>query len=204
MKIISAEFVKSATKPSEYTPGDLPEVAFSGKSNVGKSSLINALVNRKALAKISSSPGRTQVINFFRVNGRLSLVDLPGYGYAKVPQEIRKNWKPMVESYLQTRTVLRLVVLILDARRGVSPDDLALLDWLDYHRIPSSIVLTKADKLSQIERARQKKTIGENPLLSGKSILFFSAVTGEGKDELWNLIQTRLIEEKASSRVPVN
>ncbi len=196
MKIMSAEFVKSATRPSEYAPGDLPEVAFSGKSNVGKSSLINTLVNRKALAKTSSSPGRTQVINFFRVNGRLSLVDLPGYGYAKVPVEVRQNWKPMVESYLQTRTVLRLVVLILDARRGVSPDDLALLDWLDYHHIPSSIVLTKADKLSQIERARQKKTMAENPLLAGKSILFFSAVTGEGREELWRLIQNHLHEER--------
>jgi GTP-binding protein len=204
MKIISAEFVKSATKPSEYVPGDLPEVAFSGKSNVGKSSLINALVNRKSLAKTSSSPGRTQVINFFRVNGQFSFVDLPGYGYAKVPQEIRKNWKPMVESYLQTRTVLRLVVLILDARRDVSPDDLALLDWLDYHRIPSSIVLTKADKLSQIERARQKKAIGENQFFAGKSILFFSAVTGEGKEELWRLIQSRLPEEKTAGRIPVN
>ncbi len=202
MKIISAEFVKSAAKPSEYAPGDLPEVAFSGKSNVGKSSLINALVNRKGLAKISSSPGRTQLINFFRVNGKFSFVDLPGYGYAKVPQEIRKNWKPMVESYLQTRTVLRLVVLILDARRGVSPDDLALLDWLDYHRVPSSIVLTKADKLSQIERARQKKTIGQNPLLADRAVLFFSAISGEGRDELWKLIQTHLLEETTSKRLP--
>ncbi len=202
MKIIFAEFVKSATKPSEYAPGDLPEVAFSGKSNVGKSSLINALVNRKSLAKTSSSPGRTQLINFFRVNGRFSFVDLPGYGYAKVPQEIRKNWKPMVESYLQTRTVLRLVVLILDARRGVSPDDLALLDWLDYHRVPSSIVLTKADKLSQIERARQKKAIAQNPVLADRQFLFFSAVTGEGRDDLWNLIQSRLSEEKTSERLP--
>lgn len=194
MKVISAEFIKSGTKPSEYAPGDFPEVAFSGKSNVGKSSLINALVNRKNLAKTSSSPGRTQVINFFRVNGKISLVDLPGYGYAKVSLEIRKQWKPMVESYLQTRKGIRLVVLILDARRGASPDDLALLDWLDYHHIPLLIVLTKADKLSQIERARQKKTLVENPMLIGRSILFFSALTGEGKDELWKFIQTHLEE----------
>jgi GTP-binding protein len=145
-------------------------------------------VNRKNLAKTSSSPGRTQVINFFRVNGALSLVDLPGYGYAKVPLEVRKTWKPMVESYLQTRSEICLVVLIVDARRGASPDDLALLDWLDYHRIPSLIVLTKADKLSQIERARQKKALGQHPLLAGKPLSFFSAVTGEGKDELWKLI----------------
>lgn len=188
MKIISAEFIKSATKPSEYPPGNFPEVAIAGKSNVGKSSLINALVNRRNLAKTSSSPGRTQVINFFKVNGTLSLVDLPGYGYAKVSLEVRKTWKPMVESYLQTRRQIRLVILIVDSRRGASPDDLALLDWLDYHRIPSLIVLTKADKLSQIERARQKKSLGQQPLLAGKTVHFFSAVTGEGKEELWKLI----------------
>jgi GTP-binding protein len=189
MKIISAEFVKSATKPSEYPQGNFPEVAFSGKSNVGKSSLINALVNRKNLAKTSSSPGRTQIINFFLVNGKISFVDLPGYGYAKVSLQVRKTWKPMVESYLQTRKEIRLVILILDARRGASPDDLALMDWLDYHQIPSLVVLTKADKLSQIERARQKRTLAENPLLAKKSQAFFSAVTGEGREEVWKMIQ---------------
>ena len=189
MKIISAEFIKSATKPSEYPPGNFPEVAIAGKSNVGKSSLINVLVNRKNLAKTSSSPGITQMINFFRVNGALSLVDLPGYGYAKVSLEVRKTWKPMVESYLQTRREVRLVILIVDSRRGASPDDLALLDWLYYHNIPSLIVLTKADKLSQFERARQKKALGQVPLLAGKPLSFFSAVTGEGKEELWKMIQ---------------
>lgn len=193
MKVTSAVFIKSATKPSEYPEGNFPEVAVAGKSNVGKSSLINVLVNRKNLAKTSSSPGRTQTINFFRVNEKISLVDLPGYGYAKVPLSIRETWKPMVESYLQTRREIRLVVLILDARRGVTPDDLALLDWLDYHGIPCTIVLTKADKLSQIERARQKKALAEIPLLSGKTFLFFSVVTGEGKDELWKLIQEYLM-----------
>jgi GTP-binding protein len=192
MKIISAEFIKSATKPSEYPRGSFPEVAIAGRSNVGKSSLINALVNRKNLAKTSSSPGRTQLINFFLVNGKISLVDLPGYGYARVPLRVRKTWKPMVESYLQTRKEIRLVILILDARRGASPDDLALLDWLDYHEILSLIVLTKADKLSQIERARQKKALADVSLLSGKPLSFFSAVTGEGKEELWRLIQEAL------------
>jgi GTP-binding protein len=189
MRVISAEFVKSATKPSEYPPENLPEIAIAGKSNVGKSSLINTLVNRKNLAKTSSSPGRTQTINFFRVNEKISLVDLPGYGYAKVSLRIRETWKPMVESYLQTREGIRMVVLILDARRGASPEDLTLLDWLDYHQIPSLIVLTKADKLSQIERARQKKTVADIPLLNGKPICFFSALTGEGKEDLWRHIQ---------------
>lgn len=167
----------------------MPEIAIAGKSNVGKSSLINTLVNRKNLAKTSSSPGRTQTINFFRVNEKISLVDLPGYGYAKVSLRIREAWKPMVESYLQTREGIRMVVLILDARRGASPEDLTLLDWLDYHQIPSLIVLTKADKLSQLERARQKKTLADISLLNGKPICFFSALTGEGKEDLWRHIQ---------------
>jgi len=192
MKVTSAEFIKSATKPSEYPEGNFLEVAMAGKSNVGKSSLINTLLNRKNLAKTSSSPGRTQTINFYRVNEKISLVDLPGYGYAKVSLSIRETWKAMVESYLQTRQEIRLVVLILDARRGVTPDDLALLDWLDYHGLPCTVVLTKADKLSQIERARQKKALGQIPLLAGKSFLFFSATTGEGKKEVWNLIHDHL------------
>ena len=189
MKVLSAEFVKSATKPSEYPPGNLPEVAIAGKSNVGKSSLINTLVSRKNLAKTSSQPGRTQTLNFFRVNEKLSLVDLPGYGFAKAPLEARRAWKPMVETYLQTREAVRLVILILDSRRGMSPEDSTLLDWLEYHGIPALIVLTKADKLSQFERARQKKGLAAIPLLEGRPLLFFSALTGEGKDEVWSLIQ---------------
>jgi len=192
MKITSAEFVKGATKPSEYPPGNFPEVAFAGKSNVGKSSLINALISRKNLAKTSGRPGKTQMINFFRVNDGISLVDLPGYGYARVSLQVQKRWKPMVESYLQTRATIRLVVVILDARRGVSAEDLSLLDWLDHHRLPSLMVLTKADKLSQIERARQKRNLTENLLLAAKKFLFFSASTGEGKEELWKKIQEAL------------
>src|SRR5512143_921334 len=189
MKVLSAEFVKSAAKPSEYPPGNLPEVAIAGKSNVGKSSLINTLVNRKNLAKTSSQPGRTQTINFFRVNENLSLVDLPGYGFAKAPLEVRQAWKPMVETYLQTRKAIRLVILILDSRRGLSSDDSTLLDWLAYHDLPALIVLTKADKLSQFERAREKKGLAAVPLLEGMPMVFFSAMTGEGKDDLWGLIQ---------------
>ena len=189
MKVLSAEFVKSATKPSEYPPGNLPEVAIAGKSNVGKSSLINTLVNRKNLAKTSSQPGRTQTLNFFRVNGDLSLVDLPGYGFAKAPLEVRRAWKPMVETYLQTREAIRLVILILDSRRGLSPDDSTLLDWLEYHEIPALIVLTKADKLSQFERTRQRKGLAAVPLLEDMPMVFFSAMTGEGREELWKWIQ---------------
>jgi len=189
MKILSAEFIKSATKPSEYPPGKIPEVAIAGKSNVGKSSLINALVNRRHLAKTSSSPGRTQTINFFQINGKISIVDLPGYGYAKAPVEVRKAWKPMVESYLQTRVDIRLVIVIIDARRGAATEDLDLLDWLDYHRLSTLIVLTKTDKLSQIEKAKQKKMLSESSFLSGRPFVFFSAVSGEGKEELGKIIR---------------
>lgn len=192
MKILSAEFVKGATKPSEYPLGNFPEVAFAGKSNVGKSSLINTLVSRKSLAKTSARPGKTQMINFFRVNDKISFVDLPGYGYAKVSLQVQKGWKPMVESYLQTRPTIRLVVVILDARRGASAEDLSLLDWLEHHRLPFLMVLTKADKLSQIDRARQKRNLTENPLLAEREYLFFSAATGEGKEELWKKIQETL------------
>jgi GTP-binding protein len=195
MRVFSADFIKSATRPSEYPPGTLPEVAIAGKSNVGKSSLINTLVNRKNLAKTSSRPGRTQTINFFRINGKISLADLPGYGYAKAPLEVRKAWKPMVETYLQTRKSIRLVILLLDSRRGVTSDDLTLLDWLDYHGIPTLAILTKADKLTQIERARQKKELTDLPLMSGKPLNLFSALTGEGKDELWSFIQKAISKD---------
>ncbi len=198
MKILSAEFVTSATNPSGYPREGLPEIAFAGKSNVGKSSLINTLVNRKKLAKTSADPGRTQLINFFRVNHNLSLVDLPGYGYAKVSLEVRKKWKPMVETYLQTRPEIRLVVVILDSRRGASSDDLALIDWLDYHDIYSMIVLTKADKLSQTERIRQKKVLGEMPILVEKRLVFFSTLSGEGKDEIWKMIQKAMNPDERS------
>jgi GTP-binding protein len=192
MRIRTAEFIKSATRPSEYPRGNFPEVAFAGKSNVGKSSLINALLNRKNLAKTSSSPGRTQSINFFRVNGKISFVDLPGYGYARVPLALRRAWKPMVESYLQIRKELRLVVVILDARREVSPEDMDLMDWLDHHRIPFLLVLTKADKLSSLDRARKRRSLQENPPFAGTEVLFFSALTGEGKAELWKKIEEAL------------
>ena len=192
MRIRTAEFIQSATRPSEYPRGNFPEVAFAGKSNVGKSSLINALLNRKNLAKTSSSPGRTQSINFFRVNGKISFVDLPGYGYACVPLALRRAWKPMVESYLQIRKELRLVVVILDARREVSPEDMDLMDWLDHHRIPFLLVLTKADKLSSLDRARKRRSLQENPPFAGTEVLFFSALTGEGKAELWKKIEEAL------------
>ena len=161
MKIRSAEFVLSATEPVHYPPAVLPEIAFAGRSNVGKSSLINALMNRKKLARTSNSQGRTQEINFFCVNGRLTFVDLPGYGYAKVPETLRKQWGPMVETYLRGRQTLRLVVLILDVRREPSAEDRQLMDWLQFYRLPRLVVLTKIDKVSRNVLADRSRLITE-------------------------------------------
>src|SRR5512141_2173198 len=130
MIIRSTTFIKSAVKPDAYPDPNLPEVAFCGRSNVGKSSLINVLVNRKNLVRTSSTPGRTQLINFFDVNGTFTLVDLPGYGFAKVPLSVKKEWGPMMETYLSRRPNLRGVVLILDVRRTPGDEDLQMLSWL--------------------------------------------------------------------------
>ncbi len=195
MKITSAEFVKSAADPVHYPPSALPEIAFAGKSNVGKSSLINCLVNRKKLALTSSTPGRTRLLNFFLVNGLFSFVDLPGYGFAKVSPETRKEWGPMVERYLRERENLRAVILILDVRRDPSPEDLSLMEWLRHYRRDFIIVLTKSDKLSKsqakVRLARIRKELGNPP----EPVLLFSALSGERKEELW-----KEIEKRASSK----
>jgi GTP-binding protein len=192
MKIATVTFLKSATHPTHYPDHDLPEVAFAGRSNVGKSSLINALVNRKSLAKTSGTPGKTRLINFFLVNNRLSFVDLPGYGFAKVSQSVKKNWGPMIETYLRDRKNLRLVVVILDIRRDPSEDDLSLVRWLSHYDRPVLFVLTKADKLSKnqaIVRVRKIRAfLGDE---SGADMVLFSAKTGIGKDVIWQkLLET--------------
>lgn len=192
MKITSADFIKSAFEPKDYPPDTLPEVAFSGKSNVGKSSLINTLVNRKGLARTSSTPGRTQSINFFRINERILFVDLPGYGFAKVPLHLKQQWKPMVEAYLKTRRNLRLAVVILDIRREPSGDDINLVDWLAVYGISFLAVGTKVDKLSNNQRIKQKAVIERKLQLKETPLVMFSALTGEGKEELWKRIGVRL------------
>ena len=185
MKITSAEFLKSVYPRDDYPQGGYPEVAFAGRSNVGKSSLINTLVNRKGLARISSSPGKTQSINFYLVNRSLCLVDLPGYGYAKVPQQVRKRWSPLIEDYCQKRKNLLGVVVIIDARIGPTPLDLSLIQWLRGLSLPALIVLTKADKLSKNKMAQTMRQTAEILSLDPEQIIPFSAHTGEGKKELW-------------------
>lgn len=193
MKITSAEFVKSAVWSNQYPPATMPEIAFVGRSNVGKSSLINALVGRKSLAKTSNTPGRTQLINFFTVNNSLFFVDLPGYGFAKVPRSVKKDWGDMIEAYLRERRNLALVVFILDVRRDPSADDLSLRDWLDHYRIPYAAILTKADKLSNQQALGRKKLIEKamGKGASGNTILF-SAKTRKGAEELWQFIERHL------------
>jgi len=192
MKIISAEFIKSATDPSHYPEETLPEIAFAGRSNVGKSSLINTLLQRKKLARTSNTPGRTQLINFFLVNDDLFFVDLPGYGYAKVPLEIKKKWGPMVERYLKTRKNLRMVVLILDIRRDPTKDDLSLTSWLYNYGIRPVFVLTKSDKLSKNRVAIRRRAIGEILEVSDDALVTFSARTREGRENIWNVIGNSL------------
>ena len=192
MIISSAQFVKSAVTPSQYPPADLPEIAFTGRSNVGKSSLINTLVNRKHLVKTSSTPGRTQLINFFTINKVFSFVDLPGFGYAKVPSAVRKSWGPMIETYLSTRKTLKGVVLIMDIRRIPGVQELNFIEWLHYYTIPEILVLTKSDKLSKNKQTTQRKVIAGALSFPKEEMILFSAKSRLGIDDLWNAIE-RLI-----------
>lgn len=188
---MDASFIKSAFDKSHYPPPDRPEVAFAGKSNVGKSSLINVIVNRKKLARTSSTPGRTQALNFFNVgNGRLYLVDLPGYGFARVPLKVKASWGKMVESYLESRKNLKGVVVIMDIRRDISPDDISLIEWLFEYNIRFIPVFTKADKLKKQKRSARLKVLKEGlSRISPEKPILFSAHTREGREEVWARIE---------------
>jgi GTP-binding protein len=188
VKVKDAVFVKSAVSPRDYPHQGLPEVAFAGRSNVGKSSLINRLVHRKGLAKTSSTPGKTRLLNFFVVDSTLSLVDLPGYGFARVPEKVRRRWGPMVEAYLKSRKELRLMVLILDARRQPTGQDLQLVEWLRLHSIPFVAVVTKIDKIPRSTWNCQFKKIQSSMGGYQGRMIAFSAATGEGKAALWQEI----------------
>jgi len=186
MKITSAEFVAAAADRSGWPTEGLPEVAFLGRSNVGKSSLLNCLVNRRALARTSSTPGRTRQINFFRVNQKWIFADLPGYGYAKVSLEMRKSWQAMVEGYLAGCQALKAAVLILDLRRTPGDEERDLLAWLSSQGIPFLLAATKADKLNQRERNQARLSLAQNLSLPPEQVTIFSAQTGHGRQELWS------------------
>jgi GTP-binding protein len=188
---MSARFIISAARPEQFPPerdqGDAePEVAFLGRSNVGKSTLLNALVGSNGLAFVSARPGCTQLINFYQVDGGFRFVDLPGYGFAKVPQEIRSEWKGLIEAYLERRKSLRLAVLLLDARRGWMKKDVELREWLEANNRPYVVVVTKIDKLkSQKERHQSTKALRDG--YTGE-LLECSAETGRGVREIWQAI----------------
>lgn len=185
---MEAEFIISAVRRGQFPPEDLAEYAFLGRSNVGKSSLLNCLLRKKNLARISSQPGCTQMINFFRVGGQLHFVDLPGYGFARVPRERQQEWKRLVESYLLDRTTLVLSFLLLDARRGWMEKDLELKRWLEFHDRRYMVIATKFDKLkTQRERYRGLASIREQ--ITGGNPVPFSAVTGQGVKEIWQAIR---------------
>ncbi|MBT8363783.1 MAG: ribosome biogenesis GTP-binding protein YihA/YsxC [Deltaproteobacteria bacterium] len=195
MKILSAEFVTSASKPSEYPPAGYPEIAFAGRSNVGKSSLINVLVNRKHLVKTSSTPGRTQLLNFFDINRNTTFVDLPGYGYARVPASVKKKWGPMIETYLSGRDTLKGVVVILDIRRLPREEEHNLIAWLDHYSIARILVLTKADKLSKTKQGQQLAAVAGSLDVDSCDLILFSAKSRSGREDVWEAIENLLGEE---------
>ena len=192
MKIKFAEFVKSATEPRDYPAPDKPEVAFAGRSNVGKSSLINTLVNRKKLVRTSKKPGRTQTINFYNVNDELYLVDLPGYGYARVSKAERHAWGPMIETYLDMRPNLVGIVCIMDIRRGVEDDDRQLIEAAPHFGVQPILVFTKADKLGKNEREARRREIAREfgHQVDPEELLLFSSKERIGKRALWKQIKS--------------
>jgi GTP-binding protein len=165
-------------------PSDLPEIAFAGRSNVGKSSLLNRLVGRRAVARVSKTPGRTREVNFFRVNDAFVLVDLPGYGYAKISKERKADWKPLIESYLKLTPQLRGIVLLLDIRRDPSDDDRAMLDFLSEVEIPTIVAVTKSDKVTRSAISAKVSDLAKGLGLAEEQVIPFSSRTGEGRAEL--------------------
>lgn len=202
MKILSAEFMKSCTSPDQFPRDRLPEVACVGRSNVGKSSLINSLLNRKGLAKVSGTPGKTRVLNFFRVSTsepvlkHFYLVDLPGYGYAKVSRSVREEWGPMIERYLSGRSELRSVIMLVDAR-GTQRLDETTFAWLTGLGLSPIVVATKIDKLNQSQRAKNLAAIRESlGLPNTVPLIPYSSVTREGVNELWKAIREMLRKDQ--------
>jgi GTP-binding protein len=195
MKIVAADFIRSCLEKEQFPHHDLPELAFVGRSNVGKSSLINSLLSRKRLAKVSGTPGKTRILNFFRVrtaDPRLPsfyLVDLPGYGYARVSKSVRAQWGPMIEGYLTGRSCLRAILLLVDAR-GLERHDWATFEWLSEAGQPLIVVATKVDKLTHGERRNRLAAIAETLGPPGTCPpIPYSSLTHEGRDELWRAIR---------------
>ena len=186
MKIVKAEFVKSAFERKHWPHDGLPEVSFLGRSNVGKSSLLNSLLQRKGLARTSNTPGRTQSINFFLINERFYFVDLPGYGFARVSKSMKADWGKMAHEYLSDRTELALSIQLVDARHKPSKLDLQLHEWLVFNKQRHIVVATKADKMSSNELRKQTHLIESE--MTGSLVIPYSSQTGKGRDAVWSEI----------------
>ena len=190
MKVVSAEFLKSAFKEDDWPRDSLPEIAFLGRSNVGKSSVINSLLSVRGLARTSSTPGRTQSLNFFLINNKFRFVDFPGFGYARVPREIKSTWGEMATSYLAKRRQLVLSIQLVDSRHEPTKQDLQLHEWLDESDKPRLIVATKSDKLSNNELRKNLEHIAR--VLDDDSVMAYSAKSGRGREELWRAIKSAI------------
>lgn len=209
MKVTQAEFIISAVSPKQYPQGTLPEFALAGRSNVGKSSFINKMINRKNLARTSSKPGKTQTLNYYLINKDLYFVDLPGYGYAKVSKSEKEKWGKMMEEYLQTREPLRAVLQIVDIRHSPTKDDQGMYEYLKHYGIPVIVIATKADKIPKGKWQKHLKEVRTTLNMdSNDELILFSAETGQGKDESWKAILARAkakpnVQEAAEDQVIV-
>jgi GTP-binding protein len=189
MKVNNAEFIISAVGPDQYPVDALPEIALAGRSNVGKSSLINRMINRKNLARTSSTPGKTQHMNYYRINESMYFVDFPGYGYAKVSKTQRASWGKMVEKYMAERETLKMVLLVVDLRHPPTGNDKMMFDWLKHYDLPLCVVATKADKIPKTRWPKHIKIMKQElGVLPGDNFIAYSSEIGLGKDELWELI----------------
>ncbi|WP_144511022.1 ribosome biogenesis GTP-binding protein YihA/YsxC [Bacillus sp. FJAT-22090] len=194
MKINNVELLISAVRPAQYPEGDLPEFALAGRSNVGKSSFINKMIGRKSMARISSKPGKTQTLNFYKLEEDLLFVDVPGYGYAKVSKSERAAWGKMIETYFTSRNVLKAVVLIVDLRHPPTSDDCMMYDFLKHYNIPCIVVATKADKIPKGKWDKHKKIVKEElQMEKGDPLVVFSSETGLGFDAAWAEIESRML-----------
>ena len=202
MNFHNVEFLISAAAPKDFPGNRLPEIAFAGKSNVGKSSLINALMNRKALARTSATPEKTQTINFYNINDIMYLVDLPGYGYAKVSEREKEQWGKLIERYLNTSKQLKAVFLLIDIRHEPSANDKMMYDWVVAQGFNPIIIATKLDKLKRSQVAKHVKMIKQGlELLPGTIVIPFSAETKQGRDEIWELIENNfLVNEEEGAK----
>jgi GTP-binding protein len=199
MKILSAEFVISAVGPKQFPQDGRAQIAIAGRSNVGKSSIINSLLHRKNLVKTSQTPGKTQLINFFIINGSFYFVDLPGYGYARVPHAVTDAWAPMIEGYLKNSPRLSAVVVLLDCRREPDERDVQLIEWLRQYDIPVIYALTKIDKLNRQETERVRRSMS-GALGTAHEVILTSAKGGQGIKELWSAIIKKLKEPGAGTQ----